>query len=104
MTSKSKNLIEHFNKLRTNFLEKVATTYEIEDIHTLPGVQFGSDRSHCYPFMTMDNGAKRCKHVEFNGLSNKYQVTALFCGTFMRNFLLVQLVYQGREKKERIIT
>ena len=96
MTSKSKNLIKHFNKLRANFLEKVATTNEIEDIQ--PWQVFNLDQTGLTvipsgPWTMEQRGAK---YVEFNGLSNKHQVTAVLCGTFIRNILLVQLVYQDK--------
>ena len=96
MTSKRKNLIEHFNKLKANFLEKVTTTNEIEDIQ--PWLVFNLDQTGLtvIPSLPWTMKQRGAKHVEFNGHSNKHQVTALFSGTFMRNFLLVQLVYQDK--------
>ena len=96
MTSTSKHLIEHFNKLRANFLEKVATTNEIEDIQPWLVINLDQTGLTVIPSGPWTMEQRGAKHVEFNGLSNKHQVTALFCGTFMRKFLLVQLVYQDK--------
>ena len=36
------------------------------------------------------------KHVDYIGLHYKRQVTAIFCGTLVGDFLPVQLVYKGK--------
>jgi len=45
---------------------------------------------------SMDNGSKR---VELEGVNDKRQITAVFAGSLMGDFLPVQLVYEGTTSK-----
>ncbi len=45
---------------------------------------------------TMDQvGSKR---VEISGVNDKRQITAVFCGSIMGEFLPIQLIYKGKTK------
>ena len=44
----------------------------------------------------MVNGNEGTKQVEITGISDKQQITVLFCGTFDDCFLPPQIIYQGK--------
>ena len=59
----------------------------------LIGIKQGSNWSHVLLGPWPKHGAKR---VEMIGANDKRQITALFCGTILGDFLPIQLVYKGK--------
>ena len=44
----------------------------------------------------MDHGKEGSKRIELVGIDDKRQLTAVFAGTLVRDFLPIQLVYKGK--------
>ena len=43
------------------------------------------------------------KRVEINGLNDKQQITAVFCGTMEGHFLPLQLIYGGKTQRCHLV-
>ena len=44
----------------------------------------------------MDHGKEGSKQIELVGIDDKRQLTAVFAGTLVEDFLPIQLVYKGK--------
>ena len=44
----------------------------------------------------MDHGAAGAKRVEVIGVNDKCQITAVFCGSLIVDFLPIQVIYNGK--------
>jgi hypothetical protein len=53
----------------------------------------GPNRLKSSSDIILDNGSK---HVEIQGLTDKSQITGVFCGTLLGEFLPIQLIYGGK--------
>ena len=51
---------------------------------------------HLVPASNWTMAKKRLRHVEMNGIKDKQQITAVFCGTLCGEFLPIQLIYTGK--------
>ena len=82
-TTKSKYLLQNFNEKKKEFLNDVATTVGMEEIP--PQLIFNWDQTGIKLVLSMswimnEQGAKR---VELVGISDKRQITAVFCGNLL---------------------
>ena len=95
-TSKSKYSDVNFSALKKSFLDNVVTTVLMEEI---PGElimnwdQTGINLVPASSYTMEQCGSKR---VEMGGAGDKRQITAVFCGTILGDFLPVQLIYKGK--------
>ena len=95
-TSKSKYTVANFAQVKRRFLNDVATTVEMEEIKpelVLNWDQTGIKFVPCSSWTMERQGEKR---VELVGINDKRQITAVFCGSLVGDFLPVQLVYKGK--------
>ena len=95
-TARSKHTIANFNELKESFLTDVVTTVTMEEIPPdliLNWDQTGIKIVPCSTWTMERQGAKR---VQMVGVNDKRQITAIFCGTLLGDFLPVQLIYKGK--------
>ena len=95
-TSKSRYTPSDFAKLKQEFLDEVASTVTMEEIPPELILNWDQTGIHLVPAgaWTMDqDGSKR---VEITGVNDKRQITAVFCGTMIGDFLPIQVIYQGK--------
>ena len=81
---------------RDVFLQSVIDVVKMEEI--LSQLIFNWDQTdlHLVPASNWTMVEKRSRHVEKNGIKDKWQVTAVFCGTLCGEFLPIQLIYTGK--------
>ena len=95
-TSKSKETQAQFAELKKSFLRDVVATVTMEEVPPeliLNWDQTGIKIVPCSTW-TMDQcGAKR---VEMVGANDKRQITAVFCGNLLGDFLPIQVIYKGK--------
>ena len=95
-TAKSKHTAVDFVELKKTFLTDFHATVTMEEIPAeliLNWDQTGINLIPCSSWTMDQHGSKR---VEVRGANDKRQITALFCGTILGDFLPVQLVYKGK--------
>ena len=98
-TSKSKHAVTDFTKLKDAFLSDVVEAVTMEDIPAeliLNWDQTGIKLVPCSSWTMEKQGEKR---VEMAGVNDKRQITAVFCGTLLGDFLPVQLIYKGKTNR-----
>ena len=98
-TTKSKYLLQNFNEKKREFLNDVATTVEMEEIP--PQLIFNWDQTgiKLVPSASWTMNEQGAKRVELVGISDKRQITAIFCGNLLGTFLPVQLIYKGKTNR-----
>ena len=95
-TAKSKYNVSDFDKVKQEFLDEVVSTVMMEEIPPHLILNWDQTGIKIVPSSswTMDKcGAKR---VELTGVDDKRQITAVFCGSLVGDFLPVQLIYTGK--------
>ena len=95
-TAKSKYTIADFERVKKTFLDEVISTVTMEEIPPeliLNWDQTGIKIVPSSPWTMDRRGARR---VEMIGTSDKRQITAVFCGTLVGDFLPIQLIYKGK--------
>ena len=91
-----KMTVSNFESVKEQFLLDIRVAREMEDIpHDLI---FNWDQTgiSIVPGSTWTMELKGSKRVEITGISDKRQITAVFCGTMAGEFLPPQLIYQGK--------
>ena len=94
-TAESNHTIANFAELKRRFLVEVTSTVAMEEIPAdliLNWDQTGIKFVPCSSW-TMDQAGSR--RVEMIGTNDKRQITVVFCGTLMDDFLHLQLIYKG---------
>ena len=80
-TKKTKMTVDNFNQEKTNFLVEMEVTVKMEDI--LPEMVFNWAQTRIHPVprssWTMEKKGAKC--VECVGMTDKRQITVVFCGT-----------------------
>ena len=95
-TKKNKMTVENFDPVKADFLAEIEAAVKMEEIP--PEMVFNWDQTgiHLVPASswTMEKQGAEC--LEGAGLTDKRQITAVFCGTLIGEFLPVQLIYAGK--------
>ena len=98
-TSKSKHTVQNFAQLKEAFLADVTATVTMEEVPPelilnwdQTGIKFVPNSS----WMMARQGAER---VELVGVGDKRQITAVFCGSLLGDFLPVQVIYKGKTSR-----
>jgi len=87
--------VANFEEVKKSVLDEVVTMVTMEEIPPELVMNWAQTGMKIVPSSrwTMEQcGAKR---VEMIGVDDKRQITAVFCGTFVGDFLPVQLIYAG---------
>lgn len=98
-TTKSRATVENFDQVKADFLAEIASIVEMEEIP--PEMIFNWDQTgiHLVPVASWTMERQGAKHVEVAGITDKRQITAVFCGSLVGEFLPVQLIYAGKTKR-----
>ena len=90
MIAKSKHAVAEFESLKEEFLQDV-TTVEMDEIP--PGLVLKWDWAglKIVPSNTWAMEEQGLKRVD--GANDKWQITAVFCDSLVRDFLSVQVIY-----------
>ena len=94
-SSTAKMTVKNFEELKEQFLLDIKAVVDMEDVP--PELVFNWDQTgiSIVPGSSWTMELKGSKHVEIVGISDKRQITAVFCGTMAGGFLPLQLIYQG---------
>ena len=95
-SSTAKMTVTNFEAVKEQFVLDVNAVVEMEDIP--PELVFNWDQTgiSVVPGSLWKMEAKGSKRVEIVGISDKRQITAVFCGAMTGEFLPPQLIYQGK--------
>ena len=94
-TSKSKQTAADFGEMKASFLADVVSTVAMEEIPPELILNWDQTGIKIVPCSTWTMDQRGAQRVEMVGVNDKRQITALFCGTMVGDFLPVQLVYKG---------
>ena len=98
-TAKSKLSVESFASVKRQFLADVASTVQMEEIPMELILNFDQTGIKIVPSSTWTMDRRGVKRVEITGLSDKRQITAVFCGSLIGDFLPVQVIYKGKTSR-----
>lgn len=98
-TAKSKHSITDFAELKQSFLNDVVTTVTMEDIPPELIMNWDQTGIKLVPSTNWTMEQKGAERVEIVGVNDKRQITAVFCGTLLGDFLPIQLIYQGKTQR-----
>jgi hypothetical protein len=96
MTAKSKHAVAEFECLKEEFLLEVVTTVEMEEIPSELVLNWDQTGIKIVPSNTWTMEEQGSKRVDVAGANDKRQITAVFCGSLVGDFLPVQVIYQGK--------
>ena len=94
-TSKSKHTVENFRELKEAFLDDVTTVVTMEEIRLELILNWDQTGIKLVPSSSWTMEKCGEKRVEMVGINDKRQITAIFCGTALGDFLPIQLIYKG---------
>ena len=95
-TAKSKHMVAKFAALKRSFLSDFHTTVTMKEIPAeliFNWDQTGIKLATCSSWTMEQRSSKR---VEMVGANDKRQITAIFCGTILGDFLPIQLIYKRK--------
>ena len=98
-TAASKYSRDDFAERKEEFLTDLVDTVVMEEIPPeliLNWDQTGIKIVPSYSWTMAEMGSRR---VELVGLSDKRQITAVFCGSLLGDFLPLQLIYKGKTRR-----
>lgn len=95
-TSKSKYSDVNLSALKKSFLEDVVTTVQMEEIPPELIMNWDQTGIKLVPASSYTMEQRGSKRVEMGGAGDKRQITAIFCGTILGDFLPLQLIYKGK--------
>ena len=95
-SSTAKMTVKHFEAIKEQFLLDVKAVMEMEDIPPELILNWDQTGISIVPGSTWTMEVKGSRRVEIVGISDKRQITAVFCGTMTGEFLPPQLIYQGK--------
>ena len=96
ITSKSKSSLVDFEEKKAAFLDAVTETVFMEEIPAELVLNWDQTGIKLVPSSVWTLERQGEKRVEMVGINDKCQITAVFCGTMLGEFLPVQLIYQGK--------
>ena len=95
-TAKSKASKANFAEQKKTLLNNVLATVNMNKILVKLILNWEQTGIKVVPFSTWTMEEYGSKHVEMVGVTDKRQITAVFCGSLTGNFLPVQIVYKGK--------
>ena len=98
-TSKSKSSLVDFEEKKAEFLDAVAEAVVMEEIPAELVLNWDQTGIKLVPSSVWTMERQGEKRVEMVDINDKQQITAVFCGTMLGEFLPVQLIYQGKTNR-----
>lgn len=98
-TSKSKLPVERFAEVKKQFLNDVVSIVEFMEIPAELILNWDQTGIKIVPSCTWTMDQQGSKRVEIVGVTDKRQITAVFCGSLTGDFLPIQVVYKGKTSR-----
>ena len=98
-TARSKQTVANFAEIKESFLADVVATVTMEEIPPELILNWDQTGIKIVPSATWTMTRQGEKRVEMVGVNDKRQITAIFCGTMLGDFLPLQLVYKGKTSR-----
>ena len=98
-TSKGKHAVADFSKLKDAFLDDVVEAVTMEDIPAELILNWDQTDINLVPCSSWTMEKQGEKRAEIRSVNDKIQITAVFCGTLLGDFLPVQLIYKGKTNR-----
>lgn len=98
-TAKSKYTPKDFEAVKQAFLDDVVAVVTMEDIPPELVLNWDQTGIHLVPASTWTMDREGSRRVEISGASDKRQITAVFCGSLIGDFLPLQLIYKGKSPR-----
>ena len=95
-TAKSRHLIANFPEVKRQFLDDVATTVMMEEIPPELVMNWDQTGIKMVPSSSWTMEQRGSQRVHLTGIDDKRQITAVFCGTLLGDFLPLQVIYKGK--------
>ena len=94
-TAKSKYPVSDFAEIKKSFLTSLIQIVTMEEIPAELILNWDQTGIMIVPSNSSTMDKMGTKRVEIVGLKDKRQITAVFCGTILGDFLPLQLIYKG---------
>ena len=91
--------MEDFERRKAEFLEQVRTTVVMEEIPPELILNWDQTGLGTVPASNWTLEQKGTKRVELIGITDKLQITVVFCGSLSGDFLPLQVTYQGKTSR-----
>ena len=91
-----KMTVKNFETIKEQFLFDIQTVIDMEDAPMELVFNWDQIEISIVPGSTWTMELKGSKRVEITGISDKRQITTVFCATLAGEFLPPQLIYQGK--------
>ena len=98
-STKAKVSVSDFEALKAQFIYDIQVVVEMEEIPGELIINWDQTGIHYVPVSSWTMEREGSKRVEIAGIDDKRQITAVFAGTLVGDFLPPQLIYQGKTKK-----
>lgn len=98
-TSKSKPTPIEFAAAKKAFLDDVSSVVTMEEIPPELILNWDQTGIHLVPASGWTMDLEGSKRVEVSGVNDKRQITAVFCGSLVGDFLPIQLIYKGKTQR-----
>ena len=95
-SSTAKMPVANFEAVKEQFVIDVNAVIEMEDIPQQLVFNWDQTGISIVPGSSWTMAVKGSKRVEIVGMGDKQQITAVFCGAMSGEFLLPQIIYQGK--------
>ena len=95
-TAKSKHTVANFAELKKTFLSELVTLVTMEDIPGELILNWDQTVIKFVPCSSWTMDQKGAQRVEMIGTNDKHQITAVFYGSLLGNFLPLQVIYKGK--------
>ncbi|MCH9717517.1 MAG: hypothetical protein K0U52_10595, partial [Gammaproteobacteria bacterium] len=95
-TSKSKIVPSDFAEIKAKFLREIVATVTMLEIPPELILNWDQTGIHLVPAASWTMDLTGSKRVEICGVNDKRQITAVFCGSLIGDFLPIQVIYKGK--------
>ena len=94
--TKAKVSVDEFNHTKASFLKEIIDLIKMEEIPIDMIFNWDQTGLNLVPVSSWTMASKGSKRVEIQGLTDKCQITGVFCGTLLGEFLPIQPIYAGK--------
>ena len=98
-STKAKVSVADFDSFKSQFVFDVKAVIEMEEVPGELVINWDQTGIHYVPVSSWTMAKEGSKRVEIAGIDDKRQITAVFAGTMVGDFLPPQLIYKGKTAK-----
>ena len=95
-TTKAKGSVEDFEEVKRKYLQDMELVISMDEIPDDLVINFDQTGIHYIPVSDWTMAEEGAKRIEIAGKDDKRQIMAVFAGSMGGEFLLQQLVYEGK--------